>query len=48
MPKKTGQVQWRWVVVGFEDDSYMDGDYVDAIECANTREVLINQTVDGE
>ena len=40
----TGKVHWRWMVRGFEDDSYMDGDYVDPAAIADTREELLNKT----
>ena len=40
----TGKVHWRWMVRGFEEDSYMDGDYVDPAEFSDTREGLINKT----
>ena len=40
----TGKVHWRWMVRGFEDDSYMGGDYVDPAAIADTREGLINET----
>ena len=39
----TGKVHWRWVVAGFENDSYMDGDYVDPAEFSDTCEGLINE-----
>ncbi len=42
------KVQWRWVVVGLEGDSYMNGDYVNAVEYANTREEFINQIKNSE
>ncbi len=36
-----GIEQWRWVAVGFEDDSYYDGEVIDIYEYANTPEGLI-------
>jgi hypothetical protein len=34
--------QWRWVAVGFEDDSYYDGEVIDIYDYADTFEGLIN------
>ena len=33
--------QWRWVAVGFEDDSYYNGDRIDIYNYANTLDGLI-------
>jgi hypothetical protein len=33
--------KWRWVVMSFEDDSFIDGNIVDVTELANTKENLI-------
>lgn len=35
-----GQKQWRWVVVGFEDDTYFDGEVIDVYDYANSFEGL--------
>ncbi len=36
-----GKQQWRWVAVGFEDDSYYDGEYIDVYDYADTLQGLI-------
>lgn len=36
-----GNEQWRWVAVGFEDDSFFDGDIINPIEYASEAEKLI-------
>ncbi len=36
-----GIEQWRWVAVGFEDDSYYDGEIIDVYEYADTLEKLV-------
>ncbi len=36
-----GQEQWRWVAVGFEDDSYYDGKIIDVYDYADKIEGLI-------
>jgi len=33
--------QWRWVAVGFEDDSYYNGERIDIYDYANTLDGLI-------
>ena len=38
-----GKTQWRWIVVGFEDDSYQDGDYVSPVVSADTRDNLMEE-----
>jgi hypothetical protein len=30
-----GQKQWRWVAVGFEDDSYFDGEVINVYDYAD-------------
>lgn len=40
---ETGQKIWRWVVASFEDDSYMDGEYVEPVNAAKTRSELMNE-----
>lgn len=38
----TGVFRWVWIVEGFEDDTFGDGEYIDFIECsADTKEGLI-------
>ncbi len=36
-----GEEQWRWVAVGFEDDSYFDGEIVDPNEYAEGIEDML-------
>ena len=36
-----GKKQWRWVSVGFEDDSYYDGEPIDVYDYADTFKDLI-------
>jgi len=36
-----GKEQWRWIAVGFEDDSYLDGERVDVYDYADTLEGLL-------
>ncbi len=38
-----GIKQWRWVAVGFEDDSFLNGKTVDPIEYANKQNELIEK-----
>lgn len=38
-----GKEQWRWVAVGFEDDSYFNGKRVDIYDYAETLEDLIRR-----
>lgn len=33
--------QWRWIAVGFEDDSYFDGEIINPIEYAEDIKDLI-------
>lgn len=33
--------QWRWIVVGFEDDTYFDGELINPVEYAEQFEDLI-------
>ncbi|MDX1902574.1 MAG: hypothetical protein SFU27_00325 [Thermonemataceae bacterium] len=35
-----GKKQWRWVAVGFEDDTYFDGKTIDIYDYANSFEGL--------
>ena len=39
----TGEKMWRWIVVSFEGDSYMGGEYVDPASHAKTRTRLMNE-----
>jgi hypothetical protein len=39
-----GKKQWRWVVVGFEDDTYFDGKIIDVYDYANSFEELFKDT----
>lgn len=36
-----GKQQWRWVAVGFEDDSYFKGEIIDIYDYADNLESLI-------
>lgn len=36
--------QWRWVAVGFEDDSFYDGDIINPVEYANDIDKLIGDS----
>lgn len=36
-----GSKQWRWLAVGFEDDSYFNGELIDVYDYANSFEELI-------
>lgn len=38
--KINGRRQWRWIVTGFEDDSYQDGERVDINTSADTLDGL--------
>lgn len=37
-----GKEQWRWIAVGFEDDSYYDGKIIDIYDYAESFEGLFN------
>ena len=37
-----GKEQWRWIAVGFEDDSYLDGNSIDIYDYSETLEGLIS------
>ncbi|MBU3925512.1 hypothetical protein KKB43_00450 [Patescibacteria group bacterium] len=41
-----GRRQWRWVAVGFEDDSFLGGRAVNPAEYANKKEKLIEKFKD--
>jgi len=36
-----GKKQWRWIVVGFEDDTYFDGEIINVYDYADSFEGLI-------
>lgn len=40
---ETGKTKWHWVVISFEDDSFMEGEYVNPAEIADSREELIKE-----
>lgn len=35
--------QWRWVAVGFEDESFMNGEAINPIEYAEKQEGLVEK-----
>ena len=37
-----GKKQWRWVAVGFEDDSYLNGKAINPVEYADKQTGLFN------
>ena len=41
-----GIKQWRWVAVGFEDDSYFDSELIDVYDYADTLEGLVNYSLE--
>lgn len=38
-----GKKQWRWVAVGFEDESFLNGREINPIEYAEEQESLIKE-----
>ncbi len=38
-----GNKQWRWLAVGFEDESFMNGKEINPIEYAQRQEDLIEE-----
>lgn len=38
-----GKEQWRWIAVGFEDDSFFDGEIINPLEYANKARDLIQK-----
>lgn len=38
-----GKKQWRWVAVGFEDESFLNGKEIDPIEYAQNWENLVGK-----
>lgn len=47
-PIKLEDGLWHWIVMEFEDDSYMDGHYVETNEVAETEDGLILKDEDDE
>lgn len=43
-----GYKQWRWVAVGFEDESFLNGKAINPIEYANRQKDLIKKFQDGK
>lgn len=41
-----GKKQWRWIAVGFEDDSFLDGKVINPIEYAGEKGKLIEEFED--
>ncbi len=39
-----GTEQWRWVAVGFVDDSYYDGEVINIYDFADTLEGLLDNS----
>jgi len=37
-----GKKQWRWIAVGFEDDTYFNDEIIDVFDYADNFEGLIN------
>ena len=35
--------KWVWIVIGFEDDTYEDGEVIDPSTCTDTRGELFNR-----
>ncbi|PIU83819.1 MAG: hypothetical protein COS68_02020 [Elusimicrobia bacterium CG06_land_8_20_14_3_00_38_11] len=38
-----GKKQWRWVAVGFEDDSFLNGKTINPMEYANESRKMIQK-----
>ena len=38
-----GDEQWRWVAVGFEDESFFDGETINPVEYANESKDLVQK-----
>ena len=38
-----GKKQWRWVAVGFEDESFMNGEVVNPVEYAEKQKDLVEK-----
>ncbi len=43
-----GKKQWRWIAVGFEDDSFLNGKEINPLEYANEQEKLIGKFNDWQ
>ncbi len=41
-----GEKQWRWIAVGFEDDSFLNGEIINPIEYAKEQESLVEKFQD--
>jgi len=41
-----GQKQWRWVAVGFEDESFLNGEAINPIEYAEKQKNLVEKFQD--
>ncbi len=35
--------QWRWVAIGFEDESFLNGEAINPIECAKQQKDLVEK-----
>ncbi|MFH0771363.1 MAG: hypothetical protein V1933_01945 [Candidatus Omnitrophota bacterium] len=42
-----GKKQWRWVAIGFEDESFMNGKAVNPVEYAQEQKNLIKKFQSG-
>ena len=38
-----GRKQWRWVAIGFEDESFLNGEAINPIEYADKQDGLIKK-----
>ena len=41
-----GEKQWRWIAVGFEDDSFLNGEIINPIEYAKKQKNLVEKFQD--
>lgn len=41
-----GRKQWRWIAVGFEDESFLNGRTIDPVEYSDDQNDLINEFPD--
>lgn len=41
-----GKKQWRWVAVGFEDESFLNGEAINPIEYSEKQEDLVEKFQD--
>lgn len=41
-----GEKQWRWIAVGFEDDSFLNGEIINPIEYAQKQKNLVEKLQD--